>query len=49
MTLPGPPFGDAATLDEAKSRSMVAWEGPEKQARAFNAMAHENRTGLFER
>jgi hypothetical protein len=44
VTIPGPPFGDAATLDEAKARFKVAWEafrakhGPEKLAKAYAKM-----------
>lgn len=26
MTLPGPPFGEAGSLDEAKGRFKVSWE-----------------------
>lgn len=41
VTLPGPPFGDAKTLDDAKDRFKAAWlafkekHGAEKLAQAF--------------
>ncbi len=44
VLIPGADFGDAATLDEAKSRFRVAWEtfkdshGAEKLAKAYAEM-----------
>ncbi|MCG2631047.1 hypothetical protein L6654_30895 [Bradyrhizobium sp. WYCCWR 13023] len=55
VTLPGPPAGDAATLDEAKARFKSAWQdfkgkhGPEELAKAFEQMAHANRPDRYRR
>ncbi|MDA9408739.1 hypothetical protein [Bradyrhizobium sp. CCBAU 45384] len=55
VTLPGPPFGDAATLDEAKARFKSAWlafkdkHSPEELARTFEQMAHANRPDRYRR
>lgn len=49
MTLPGPPFGEAASLHEAKGRFKVAWENfkakhtAEELAKAFAEMNRANR------
>ncbi|WP_369723859.1 hypothetical protein AB8Z38_07350 [Bradyrhizobium sp. LLZ17] len=53
VTLPGPPFGDAGSLDEAKGRFKVAWESfkakhrPEELAKAFEEMNHANRPARY--
>jgi hypothetical protein len=49
VTIPGPPFGDAETIDEAKQRFNTAWSafkdkhGAEKLAKAYAEMDHANR------
>ncbi|WP_245286197.1 hypothetical protein [Bradyrhizobium sp. WSM1417] len=47
VTLPGPPFGEAGTLDEAKGRFKVAnfkaKHQPAEVAKAFEEMNHANR------
>ena len=49
VTLPGPPFGEAGSLDEAKGRFKVAWENfkakhtPQELVKAFAEMNHANR------
>jgi len=53
VTLPGPPFGEAASLDEAKGRFKVAWENfkrkhtAEELAKAFAEMNQANRPDHF--
>lgn len=55
VTLPGPPFGDAKDLAEAKARFKAAWEafkakhGPDKLAEVYAEMDHANRPGRYER
>jgi hypothetical protein len=55
VTIAGPPFGDAATLDEAKGRFKVAWEafklkhGPGKLAKAYAAMNAADRPERYGR
>ncbi|WP_409188734.1 hypothetical protein [Bradyrhizobium sp. RDM4] len=52
---PSPPFGDAASFDEAKGRFKVAWEGfkakhgPEQLAKAYAEMNWANRPGRYGR
>jgi len=47
--LPGPPFGDAKSIDEAKARFKAAWlafaekHGVEELAKAYAEMNHANR------
>jgi hypothetical protein len=49
VTVPGPPFGDAKTIDEAKARFKAAWirfkerVGAEALAKAYAGMDHANR------
>jgi hypothetical protein len=51
VTIPGPPFGSARTLDAAKAQFKRAWErfkekhGPDELARAYAEMNHANRPG----
>ena len=51
MTIPGPPFGDAKSIDEAKARFKSAWlafkekHGPDKLAQAYEEMNHAQRRG----
>jgi hypothetical protein len=53
VTIHGPPFGDAKTIDEAKARFKAAWiafkakVGPEKLAAAYEAMNHANRPDRY--
>ncbi|WP_247386294.1 MULTISPECIES: hypothetical protein [unclassified Bradyrhizobium] len=53
MTLPGPPFGEAGSLDEAKGRFMVAWQNfkakhtAEEVAKAFAEMNRVNRPDQY--
>jgi hypothetical protein len=53
VTLPGPPFGDAASLHEAKARFKSAWlafkakHGPEQPAKAYAEMDHANRKDRY--
>ena len=48
MTILGPPFGDAKSIDDAKARFKSPWlafnekHGPEKLAQAYEAMNHAN-------
>jgi hypothetical protein len=55
VTIPGPPFGDAKTIDEAKAKFKAAWiafkakAGPEQLARAYEAMNHANRAYRYRR
>jgi hypothetical protein len=51
--IPGPPFGGAATLDEAKERFKTAWvafaakHGPDALGRAYETMNHANRPDRY--
>jgi len=53
VLIPGPPFGSAATIDEAKESFKTAWlafaakHGPEALARAYETMNHANRPGRY--
>ena len=53
--IPGPPFGDAKTIEEAKQRFKVAWQtfkdkhGPEKLAKVYVEMNHANRPDRYRR
>ncbi len=55
VTVPGAPYGDAKSLDEAKEKFKAAWlafkdrAGPEKLAKAFEAMKHANQTDRYRR
>ncbi|WP_375791163.1 hypothetical protein ACE102_07375 [Bradyrhizobium sp. vgs-9] len=55
VPIPGPPFGDAKSIGEAKDRFKAAWtafkekHGPEAVAKAFAAMNHANRPGRYDR
>ena len=55
VTLPGPPFGDAKTIVEAKTRFRAAWiafkekHGEEKLAQADAAMDHAGRPERYRR
>ena len=55
VTLPGPPFGDAKSIGEAKDRFKTAWfafkakQATDDLKRAFDAMAYANRPGRFAR
>ena len=55
VTIPGPPFGDAKTIDEAKQRFKAAWMtfkdkvGPEALAKAYAEMEHANRPERYRR
>jgi hypothetical protein len=55
VTLPGPPFGDAKTIDEAKTSLKAAWiafkgkHGQEKLAKAYEAANHASRPGRYGR
>jgi hypothetical protein len=46
VTIPGPPFGDAKSIDEAKARFKAAWiafknkAGPERLAKAYENVAN---------
>ena len=48
MTILGPPFGDAKSIDDAKARFKSPWlafnekHGPEKLAQAYEAMSRAN-------
>ncbi|MET4072668.1 hypothetical protein ABID58_007497 [Bradyrhizobium sp. S3.2.6] len=51
VTLPGLPFGDAGSLDEAKGRFKVAWEikakhRPDVVAKAFEETNRAKRLGM---
>ncbi len=51
--VPGPPFGDAKSIDEAKARFKAAWEafaqrvGGEAPAKAYAGMNEANREGQY--
>ena len=55
VTVPGPPFGDANSIDEAKARFRIAWEafkvkvGPDALAQAFAEMEHADRPDRYRR
>jgi hypothetical protein len=55
VTIPGPPFGDAKTIDDAKTRFKAAWlafknkVGSEALAKAFAAMNDANRADRYRR
>jgi hypothetical protein len=55
VTLPGPPFGDANTIDEAKERFRAAWfafkekVGPEALAKTYDEMNYANRPDRYRR
>jgi hypothetical protein len=55
VTIPGPPFGDAKSIDDAKARFKAAWiafkdkAGPEKLAKAYEAMNVANRPDRYQR
>jgi hypothetical protein len=55
VTIPGPPFGDAKSIDDAKARFKTAWlafkakHGPEEMAKAYEAMNHANRPDRYGR
>jgi hypothetical protein len=54
VTVPGPPFGDARSIGEAKERFKTAWLalqaariGSDALAAAYEAMNHANRPGRY--
>jgi hypothetical protein len=53
VTIPGPPFGDAKSIDEAKARFKTAWiafkekHGAEKLAKAYEVMNVANRPDRY--
>ena len=53
VTIPGPPFGDAKSIDEAKARFKSAWiafkdkAGPERLAKAYEVMNVANRLDRY--
>ncbi|MET3364689.1 hypothetical protein [Bradyrhizobium ottawaense] len=55
VTIPGPPFGDADSIDQAKARFKAAWLAFKEQhsadqlAKASAAMNHANRPGRYQR
>ena len=55
VTIPGPPFGSAESIDEAKQRFKAAWisfkdkAGPEALARAYAEMNVANRPDRYRR
>lgn len=55
VTIPGPPFGSAATIDEATTRFKAAWivfkekHGAEKLAQAYDEMNVANRADRYQR
>jgi hypothetical protein len=55
VTVPGPPFGDAKTIDDAKARFKAAWIafkerfGAEALAKAYAEMNHANRPDRYRR
>jgi hypothetical protein len=55
VTIPGPPFGSADSIDAAKRAFKAAWldfkerVGPGRLAKAYEAMNHANRQYRYER
>ncbi len=55
VNIPGPPYDDAKTIDEAKQRFKAAWiafkerQDPEKLAKVFEEMNHANRPDRYRR
>ena len=55
VTIPGPPFGDAKTIDDAYARFKAAWlafkdkVGAEALARAYAEIEHANRPERYRR
>ena len=55
VTIPGPPFGDAKSIDEAKTRFESAWlafkdkVGEEALTAVYAAMDHANRPERYRR
>ena len=55
VDIPGPPYGDAKTLDEAKAKFKTAWiafknrHGPEKLAKVYAEMNYAKRSGWYRR
>jgi hypothetical protein len=55
VTIPGPEFGDAKTIDQAKERFKEAWlgfkhkHGPEALAKAYEEMNYANRPDRYRR
>ncbi len=55
MTIPGPPFGGAKDIHEAKQRFKAAWrafkerQGPEALAKAYADMNHADRPDRYGR
>ena len=55
VNIPGPPFGSAGSLAEAKQSFRAGWEafktrhGPEALAAAYEAMNHANRPKRYRR
>ena len=53
VTIPGPPFGDAKSIDDAKQRFKSAWlafkakVGEEELAKAYVEMNHANRLDRY--
>ena len=55
VTIPGPPFGDAKSINDAKARFKAAWlafkdkVGAEALAKAYAEMEHANRPERYRR
>ncbi len=55
VTIPGPPFGGAKDIHEAKQRFKAAWrafkerQGPEALAKAYADMNHADRPDRYGR
>jgi hypothetical protein len=55
VTIPGPPFGDAKSIEEAKARFKAAWtafkdkHGEAALKKAFEEMNHANRPDRYQR
>jgi len=55
VTIPGPPFGDAKSIDDAKARFKAAWltfkdrVGEQALAKAYAEMNHANRPDRYQR
>jgi hypothetical protein len=55
VTIPGPPFGDAKSIHDAKARFKAAWlafkdkVGAEALAKAYVEMEHANRSERYRR